>query len=144
MDLEAAWQAIDTMFLLQAKPQTQPAAPEDDEDEAMDYDDEEDDDEDLDLFGEATDEEKAARQKVIDEAKKRGEAKAKLTKSMIVLDVKPWDDTTGMAGHPVRSSLCVQRLMLETLLTVCCACRLVKAGAGSQEHQEGWPALGIQ
>ena len=60
-----------------------------------DDDDEDDDDEDLDLFGEVTDEEKASRQKVIDEAKARGAAKAKLTKSMIILDVKPWDDTTG-------------------------------------------------
>ena len=32
---------------------------------------------------------------VIEAAKKRGQEKAKLTKSMIVLDVKPWDDTTG-------------------------------------------------
>ena len=55
----------------------------------------EDSDDDMDLFGEATEEEKAARQKVIDDAKKRGAEKAKLTKSMIVLDVKPWDDTTG-------------------------------------------------
>ena len=34
---------------------------------------------------------------VIEAAKKRGAEKAKLTKSMIVLDVKPWDDTTDMA-----------------------------------------------
>ena len=32
---------------------------------------------------------------IIEEAKKRGQEKAKKTKSMIVLDVKPWDDTTG-------------------------------------------------
>ena len=32
---------------------------------------------------------------VIAAAKKRGQEKAKLTKSLIVLDVKPWDDTTG-------------------------------------------------
>lgn len=32
---------------------------------------------------------------IIAAAKKRGQEKAKLTKSMIVLDVKPWDDTTG-------------------------------------------------
>ena len=32
---------------------------------------------------------------IIAAAKKRGAEKAKLTKSMIVLDVKPWDDTTG-------------------------------------------------
>ena len=35
------------------------------------------------------------KKKIIEEAKARGAAKAKLTKSMIVLDVKPWDDTTG-------------------------------------------------
>lgn len=33
---------------------------------------------------------------VIEAAKKRGQEKAKLTKSMIILDVKPWDDTTGI------------------------------------------------
>ena len=32
---------------------------------------------------------------IIAAAKKRGQEKAKLTKSLIVLDVKPWDDTTG-------------------------------------------------
>lgn len=41
---------------------------------------------------------------VIEAAKKRGQEKAKLTKSMIILDVKPWDDTTGTAAsrqlHP--------------------------------------------
>lgn len=39
---------------------------------------------------------------VIEEAKKRGQEKAKKTKSMIVMDVKPWDDTT---GEPVPSPL---------------------------------------
>ena len=34
---------------------------------------------------------------VIEAAKKRGAEKAKLTKSMIVLDVKPWDDETDLA-----------------------------------------------
>ena len=37
---------------------------------------------------------------VIEAAKKRGQEKAKLTKSMIILDVKPWDDTTGTAQNP--------------------------------------------
>ncbi|KAL3148989.1 hypothetical protein ABBQ32_001845 [Trebouxia sp. C0010 RCD-2024] len=58
-----------------------------------------DDDEELDLFGEMTEEEKEAKAKkdaVIEAAKKRGQEKAKLTKSMIILDVKPWDDTTDM------------------------------------------------
>lgn len=58
-----------------------------------------DDDEDLDLFGDLTPEEQAAadeKKRIIEAAKKRGAEKAKLTKSMVVLDVKPWDDTTGM------------------------------------------------
>ncbi|KAK9824330.1 hypothetical protein WJX72_009502 [[Myrmecia] bisecta] len=74
-----------------AKPAAKPAA--DDEDSNSD------DDDDLDLFGEMTPEEQAAadeKKKVIEAAKKRGAEKAKLTKSMIVLDVKPWDDTTDM------------------------------------------------
>jgi hypothetical protein len=32
---------------------------------------------------------------IIEAAKKRGAEKAKLTKSMIIMDVKPWDDETG-------------------------------------------------
>ena len=59
------------------------------------YDDE--DEEELDLFGDETDEEKAAKAAVIATAKARGEEKAKLSKSMIILDVKPWDDETDMA-----------------------------------------------
>ena len=53
-----------------------------------DSDSDSDDDDELDLFGEMTPEELAAaeaKKKVIEEAKKRGAAKAKLTKSMIVL-----------------------------------------------------------
>ena len=48
-------------------------------------------------------EQKAADEKkaMIEKAKARGREKAKLTKSMIILDVKPWDDTTGRApGNP--------------------------------------------
>ncbi len=56
-----------------------------------------DSDSDLDLFGDDTEEEKAAKAAVIANAKARGEEKAKLSKSMIVLDVKPWDDETDMA-----------------------------------------------
>ena len=47
-----------------------------------------------------SEEEKAAaetKRKAIDEAKKRSAEKAKLTKSMIIMDVKPWDDTTDMS-----------------------------------------------
>ena len=46
-----------------------------------------------------------AKKKVIEEAKKRGAAKAKLTKSMIVLDVKPWDDETDLAAMEAEVSL---------------------------------------
>lgn len=44
-------------------------------------------------------EQKAAEEKkaLIAKAKARGAEKAKLTKSMIIMDVKPWDDTTGAA-----------------------------------------------
>ena len=62
-------------------------------------DDSDEDDEDLDLFGELTPEEQKAadeKKRIIEAAKKRGAEKAKLTKSMVVLEVKPWDDTTGM------------------------------------------------
>ena len=48
-----------------------------------------------------TEEEKKAaeeKKRVIEEAKRRGAEKAKLTKSMIVLDVKPWDDETDLAA----------------------------------------------
>ena len=56
-----------------------------------------DDDDELDLFGDDTEEEKAAKMAVIEKAKARGVEKAKLSKSMIVLDVKPWDDETDLA-----------------------------------------------
>ena len=45
----------------------------------------------------AQEEKKAKEEKdaLIAAAKKRGAEKAKLTKSLIIMDVKPWDDTTG-------------------------------------------------
>lgn len=64
---------------------------------------------------------------VIEAAKKRAAEKAKLTKSMIVLDVKPWDDTTGTPApfrqlhlggwepcslYPLTIILCLQTLFL--------------------------------
>jgi len=70
--------------------------------------DSDDDDDELDLFGEMTPEELAAaeaKKKVIEEAKRRGAEKAKLTKSMIVLDVKPWDDETDLAAMEAEVSL---------------------------------------
>ena len=69
------------------------------EDEGMDYGDDESEEE-LDLFGDETEEEKAAmaaKAEVIATAKARGAEKAKLSKSMIILDVKPWDDETDMS-----------------------------------------------
>ena len=65
----------------------------------MDYGDDVSDEE-LDLFGDETEEEKAAmaaKAEVIATAKARGAEKAKLSKSMIILDVKPWDDETDMS-----------------------------------------------
>ena len=88
-----------------------------------------DDDEDLDLFGDLTPEEQAAadeKKRIIEAAKKRGAEKAKLTKSMVVLDVKPWDDTTGKPpskklyctlGLPLRVNLNLSFLI--TLLQHC-------------------------
>lgn len=83
-----------------AKPAAAPAKKEEIEKDIMQESDSDDDD-DLDLFGEMTEEEKAAaeaKKKAIAEAKARAAEKAKLTKSMIIMDVKPWDDTTDMAA----------------------------------------------
>lgn len=52
-------------------------------------------------------EEKKAKEEkdaIIAAAKKRGAEKAKLTKSLIIMDVKPWDDTTGAAPECTLSS----------------------------------------
>lgn len=54
-------------------------------------------DDDVDIFGEETEEEKAAlaeKKKKADETKK--EKKAVVAKSSILLDIKPWDDTTDL------------------------------------------------
>lgn len=69
----------------------------------------------MDFFGEVTPEEQAAadaKAKLIAEAKARGAAKAKLSKSMIIMDVKPWDDTT---GAPQTGSV-----LIALLLHACC------------------------
>jgi len=58
-----------------------------------------DDDDDMDLFGEMTEEEKAAKEKkrvAIEEAKKRAASKEKKCKSLIIMDIKPWDDETDL------------------------------------------------
>jgi hypothetical protein len=70
-----------------------------------------DSDEELDLFGDATPEEQAAaaeRAKVVAAAKARSAEKALLSKSMIVLDVKPW----------VRAPLCMPRRRAFRLLAL--------------------------
>lgn len=55
------------------------------------------DDDDVDLFGEETEEDKAALEakKKKDEEKKK-EKKAIIAKSSILIDIKPWDDTTDL------------------------------------------------
>lgn len=81
---------------------------------------------DMDFFGEVTPEEQAAadeKNRIIAEAKARGAAKAKLSKSMIIMDVKPWDDTTGKPSfscHPWLTIPCD----IERLLLVKCCCNV--------------------
>ena len=64
---------------------------------------------------------------IIAAAKKRGQEKAKLTKSLIVLDVKPWDDTTGdqqtCHGSSAQPLTCqsLHDLRLRLLLSSCLA-----------------------
>eukprot|EP01025_Chloroclados_australasicus_P037109 TRINITY_DN3780_c0_g2_i1.p1 TRINITY_DN3780_c0_g2~~TRINITY_DN3780_c0_g2_i1.p1 ORF type:complete len:238 (-),score=61.68 TRINITY_DN3780_c0_g2_i1:357-1070(-) len=71
------------------------AAPADDEEDEVDILQEESDDDD-DLFGEMTEEEKK-RKEIIAAKKAKAAEKAKLSKSMIILDIKPWDDETDLA-----------------------------------------------
>ena len=66
----------------------------------MDESSDSDSDSDLDLFGEMTEEEKAAAEKkktVIAAAKARAAEKEKKCKSLIVMDIKPWDDEVDLA-----------------------------------------------
>eukprot|EP01023_Acetabularia_acetabulum_P047450 TRINITY_DN49994_c0_g1_i1.p1 TRINITY_DN49994_c0_g1~~TRINITY_DN49994_c0_g1_i1.p1 ORF type:complete len:278 (-),score=72.66 TRINITY_DN49994_c0_g1_i1:196-912(-) len=72
-----------------------PAAADDDDDD-VDILQESDDDDDDDLFGEMTEEEKK-RKEVIAAKKAKSAEKAKLSKSMVIMDIKPWDDTTDLA-----------------------------------------------
>lgn len=77
-----------------------PPAGEPDEDLGKDVMDDDDDDEDLDLFGEMTEEEKKAdeeRKAAIAAKLAKSKANAAKAKSMIIIDVKPWDDETDMA-----------------------------------------------
>eukprot|EP01026_Neomeris_dumetosa_P043088 TRINITY_DN359_c0_g2_i1.p1 TRINITY_DN359_c0_g2~~TRINITY_DN359_c0_g2_i1.p1 ORF type:complete len:237 (-),score=46.39 TRINITY_DN359_c0_g2_i1:47-757(-) len=52
-------------------------------------------DSDDDLFGEMTEEEKK-RKEIIAAKKAKAAEKAKLSKSMVIMDIKPWDDTTDL------------------------------------------------
>lgn len=63
-----------------------------------------DDDEDLDLFGEMTEEEQEAaaeRKKIVEAKIAKSKANAAKAKSMIIIDVKPWDDETGSSQPPM-------------------------------------------
>ncbi|CUG89078.1 translation elongation factor 1-beta, putative [Bodo saltans] len=56
-----------------------------------------DDDDDVDLFGEETEEDKAALEaKKKADAEKKKEKKVVIAKSSILIDIKPWDDTTDL------------------------------------------------
>lgn len=58
-----------------------------------------DDDDELDLFGEQTEEEKAALEaKKAKDAEKKKEKKVVIAKSSILMDIKPWDDTIDLAA----------------------------------------------
>lgn len=61
------------------------------------------DDDDVDLFGEETEEEKAAlaAKKAKDEEAKKAK-KVVIAKSSILVDIKPWDDTTDMAEYATK------------------------------------------
>lgn len=74
------------------------AATAEDEDIGKDVFDDDDDDDDMDLFGELTEEEKAAQEekkKAVAAKLAKAKANAAKAKSMIIIDVKPWDDETG-------------------------------------------------
>lgn len=56
-------------------------------------------DDELDLFGEQTEEEKAALEaKKVKDAEKKKEKKVVIAKSSILMDIKPWDDTIDLAA----------------------------------------------
>ncbi|RHZ81116.1 hypothetical protein Glove_123g157 [Diversispora epigaea] len=93
-----------------------------------------DDDDDVDLFGSSDeeDDEEVERQKAerlaAYHAKKAAKPKV-IAKSMVTLDVKPWDDTTDMA----EMEKCVKTIQLDGL--VWGACKLVPVGYGINKLQ---------
>jgi len=93
-----------------------------------------DDDDDVDLFGSDDDEEdeEAERQKAerLAEYRRKKEAKPKvIAKSMVILDVKPWDDTTDLA----EMEKCVKSIELVGLTWG--ASKLVPVGFGIKKLQ---------
>ena len=93
------------------------------------------------------------KKKVIEDAKARGAAKAKLTKSMIVLDVKPWDDTTGtvapggalhmcLLSFAVPAVVCINAVMSSGLKRVRPCDRPKGDGGRSAGDSQGGASLG--
>ena len=82
---------------------------------------------------------------IIAAAKKRGAEKANSTKSMIVMDAKPWDDTIGMSGtwlaliNAPDKGVHIQQT-LQTELSVCCRHGSVRKRG--QIHYQGGTSLG--
>lgn len=88
----------------------------------------EDDDDDLDLFGEETEEEKAA-SAAREAAKKASGKKAVIGKSSVLLDVKPWDDETDMK----KLEECVRGVKMDGLFWG--ASKLMPVGYGIKKLQ---------
>jgi len=89
---------------------------------------EDEDDDDLDLFGEETEEEKAA-SAAREAAKKASGKKAVIGKSSVLLDVKPWDDETDMK----KLEECVRAVQMDGLFWG--ASKLVPVGYGIKKLQ---------
>jgi elongation factor 1-beta len=88
------------------------------------------DDDDLDLFGDETEEEKAAAE--AREAEKKKSTKPKVIgKSSIVMDVKPWDDETDM----VKLEECVRAVQMEGLHWGACKSQQNTSFLCETEHQ---------
>jgi elongation factor 1-beta len=89
---------------------------------------EDEDDDDLDLFGEETEEEKAA-SAAREAAKKPSGKKAVIGKSSVLLDVKPWDDETDMK----KLEECVRAVQMDGLFWG--ASKLMPVGYGIKKLQ---------
>ncbi|GFO41002.1 elongation factor 1-beta [Plakobranchus ocellatus] len=97
---------------------------------SADNDDDDDDDDDDDLFGSDDEEAKALREKRLSEyAAKKSKKPALVAKSNIILDVKPWEDTTDM----VEMERLVRTVEADGLLWG--AAKLVPVGYGIKKLQ---------